>query len=95
MNFALDGIRVIDLTQVIMGPSSTAQLADHGAEVIKIERPNFGDLSRQFAPYKDGESLSYQVFNRNKKSITLNLKKTESVLNLKKVFLHYDEYLQA
>ena len=79
MNFALDGIRVIDLTQVIMGPSSTAQLADHGAEVIKIERPNFGDLSRQFAPYKDGESLSYQVFNRNKKSIAIDLKNPDGL----------------
>ena len=79
MNFALDGIRVIDLTQVIMGPSSTAQLADHGAEVIKIERPKFGDLSRQFAPYKDGESLSYQVFNRNKKSIAIDLKNPDGL----------------
>ncbi|MCL0031555.1 CoA transferase [Dehalococcoidia bacterium] len=74
LNFALEGIKVIDLTQVIMGPSCTAQLADHGAEVIKIEKPNYGDLSRQFAPYKDGESLPYQAFNRNKKSIAIDLK---------------------
>ena len=53
MNSSLEGIKVIDLTQVIMGPSCTAQLADHGAEVIKIERPEYGDLTRQFGPFKD------------------------------------------
>ena len=79
MKFALEGIRIIDLTQVIMGPSSTAQLADHGAEVIKIERPKFGDLSRQFETFKDGESLSYQVFNRNKKSIAIDLKNPDGL----------------
>jgi len=77
MNSSLEGIKVIDLTQVIMGPSCTAQLADHGAEVIKIERPEYGELSRQFGPFKDGESLSYECYNRNKKSIAINLKSEE------------------
>lgn len=71
---ALDGIRVVDFTQVIFGPSCTAQLADHGAEVIKIERPGVGDLSRQFGPYVDGESMPYASLNRNKKSLAVNLK---------------------
>jgi formyl-CoA transferase len=77
MNSSLEGIKVIDLTQVIMGPSCTAQLADHGAEVIKIERPEYGELSRQFGPFKDGESLPYECYNRNKKSIAINLKSEE------------------
>ena len=77
MNSSLEGIKVIDLTQVIMGPSCTAQLADHGAEVIKIERPEYGDLTRQFGPFKDGESLPYESYNRNKKSIAINLKSEE------------------
>ena len=60
MNSSLEGLKVIDFTQVIMGPSCTAQLADHGAEVIKIERPEYGELTRQFGPFKDGESsVSY------------------------------------
>jgi formyl-CoA transferase len=76
---ALDGIRVIDFTQVIFGPSCTAQLADHGAEVIKIERPGVGDLSRQFGPYVDGESMPYASINRNKKSLAVNLKAPEGL----------------
>jgi crotonobetainyl-CoA:carnitine CoA-transferase CaiB-like acyl-CoA transferase len=71
---ALSGIRVVDFTQVIFGPSCTAQLADHGAEVIKIERPGSGDLARQFGPYVDGESMPYASINRNKKSLAINLK---------------------
>lgn len=76
---ALDGVRVIDFTQVIFGPSCTAQLADHGAEVIKIERPGVGDLSRQFGPYVDGESMPYASINRNKKSLAINLKSPEGL----------------
>ena len=76
---ALSGIRVIDFTQVIFGPSCTAQLADHGAEVIKIERPGVGDLSRQFGPYVDGASMPYTSINRNKKSLAINLKAPEGI----------------
>ncbi len=71
---ALAGIRVLDFTQVIFGPSCTAILADHDAEVIKVERPGPGDLSRAFAPFIDGRSLSYSSLNRNKKSIAVDLK---------------------
>ena len=76
---ALNGIRIVDFTQVIFGPSCTAQLADHGAEVIKIERPGAGDLSRQFGPYVDGESMPYASINRNKKSLAINLKAPEGL----------------
>jgi len=71
---ALAGIRVLDFTQVIFGPSCTAVLADHGAEVIKVERPGPGDLARAFAPFVDGRSLSFASLNRNKKSIAIDLK---------------------
>lgn len=74
---ALDGIRVIDFTQVIFGPAATQVLAEHGAEVIKIERPGLGDLARAFGPWQDGQSLPFASLNRNKRSLALDLKKEE------------------
>lgn len=78
MNKALEGIKVLDLTRVLAGPYATMVLADMGAEVIKIEIPNKGDDSRAFGPYVNGESAYFMSINRNKKSMTLNLKKEES-----------------
>ncbi|MDK2918211.1 MAG: hypothetical protein PWQ37_944 [Candidatus Petromonas sp.] len=80
---ALDGIKVLDLTRVLAGPFATMMLADMGAEVIKIEIPGRGDDSRQFGPFKNGESSYYINLNRNKKGITLNLKSEKG----KKIFL--------
>jgi CoA:oxalate CoA-transferase len=71
---ALEGIRVLDLTRVLAGPYATMVLADLGAEVIKIEIPGTGDDSRQFGPYCNGESAYFMSLNRNKRSITMNLK---------------------
>ena len=71
----LDGIRVLDLTRVVSGPYCTMQLGDLGAEVIKIERPGEGDDTRAFAPPYQGDQAAYFLsINRNKKSITLDLK---------------------
>ena len=75
---ALDGIRVLDFTQVIFGPAATQVLADHGAEVIKIERPG-GDLARAFGPWVKEQSLPFASLNRSKKSVVLNLKKPEGL----------------
>jgi formyl-CoA transferase len=75
MTLPLSGIKVIDLTQVMLGPCATQFLADFGADVIKIERPGQGDLSRWSIP--DPAGLDNPVFaslNRNKRSIALNLK---------------------
>lgn len=72
----LDGIRVIDFTQVMLGPSCTQTLADYGAEVIKIEKEKIGDLSR-WSLGEDPDGLNNPIFsslNRNKKSVALNLK---------------------
>jgi len=74
MSQVLEGIRVLDLTRVLAGPFCTMILADMGAEVIKIERPSTGDDSRHFGPYVNGESAYFMSINRNKKSITINLK---------------------
>ncbi len=69
----LSGIRVVDLTRVIAGPFCTQLLADLGAEVIKVESPGRGDPVRGQGAIKDGLSWYYAQFNRNKKSITLDL----------------------
>ncbi|WP_187972662.1 CaiB/BaiF CoA transferase family protein [Aquibium microcysteis] len=72
----LDGVRVIDFTQVMMGPCCTQMLADYGAEVIKIEKDRIGDLSR-WSLGSDPDGLNNPVFsslNRNKKSVALDLK---------------------
>lgn len=70
----LSHIRVVDLTQTLAGPLTTTILGDLGAEVIKVERPRFGDQTRHFAPFKEGESHYYLSVNRNKKSIEIDLK---------------------
>lgn len=76
----LDGVRVIDFTQVMLGPCCTQVLADYGAEVIKIEKENIGDLSR-WSLGSDPDGLNNPVFcslNRNKKSVALDLKSDEA-----------------
>ena len=70
----LDGIRVLDLTRVLAGPFCAMILADMGAEVIKIEEPGKGDDTRSWPPFIEGEATYFMSVNRNKKSITLNLK---------------------
>lgn len=76
----LDGVRVIDFTQVMLGPCCTQVLADYGAEVIKIEKEKIGDLSR-WSLGSDPDGLNNPVFcslNRNKKSVALDLKSDEA-----------------
>jgi crotonobetainyl-CoA:carnitine CoA-transferase CaiB-like acyl-CoA transferase len=78
---ALTGVRVIDLTQVLAGPFCTQILADHGAEVLKIE-PMKGDETRKLGPYRADDELReisgyYQSVNRNKRSIAIDLKSPE------------------
>jgi crotonobetainyl-CoA:carnitine CoA-transferase CaiB-like acyl-CoA transferase len=71
---ALDGIRVVDLSRFIAGPYCAMLLGDMGADVIKVEPPGRGENSRGFAPFIEGESLYTMVFNRNKRSLTLDLR---------------------
>src|SRR5258708_29519915 len=70
----LTGIRVLDLTRLLPGPFCTLLLADMGADVIKVEEPGSGDYMRWTQPLVDGQSAIFNAANRNKRSITLNLK---------------------
>ncbi|WP_313500119.1 CaiB/BaiF CoA transferase family protein [Stutzerimonas nitrititolerans] len=71
---ALQNMKVLDISQIMAGPYCTMVLGDMGAEVIKVEKANGGDDSRQMGPYINGESSCFLQINRNKKSISLNLK---------------------
>jgi CoA:oxalate CoA-transferase len=73
----LSGIRVVDLTRILAGPFCTMILADMGAEVVKVETPGQGDPLRGQGVIRDGLSWYFAAFNRNKKSLTLNLRTEE------------------
>lgn len=75
----LEGIRVIDLSNAYSAPIGTMELADFGAEVIKVESITKGDSSRTWTPFCNGTSIQYLNMNRNKKSITLNTKTEEGM----------------
>lgn len=89
---ALYGIKVLDLSRVLAGPSCTQMLADLGAEVIKIERPNIGDETRHWAPptFSDGTSAYYATINRNKKSLTVDITQAEGQAIIKKLAIESD-----
>lgn len=70
----LNGVRVLEMTNYIAGPYSGMILADLGADVIKVENPSGGDFSRNTRPFVKGESAGFMTINRNKRSVSLNLK---------------------
>ena len=74
---ALNGLVVLDLTSHLSGPYCAMMLADHGADVVKIERKGQGDDSRNMPPFVGGESAPFMVWNRNKRSIELDFKTKE------------------
>jgi len=80
----LEGIKILDLTRLLPGPYGTMLLADLGAEVVKVEEPEQGDYARWYSPQINGVGARHLLLNRNKQSITLNLKKPEG----KEIFLN-------
>ncbi len=74
MAAALENIKVVDLTRTLAGPFCTMMLGDLGANVIKIEEPERGDETRSWTPFWNGESTNFVSFNRNKRSLSLNLR---------------------
>ncbi|HEY0582777.1 MAG TPA: CoA transferase, partial [Chloroflexota bacterium] len=74
---ALDGLRVLDLTRLLPGPFCTMLLADLGADVIKIEEPTGGDPARHYPPLQGDTGALFVLVNRNKRSLTVDLKSDE------------------
>ena len=87
----LEGVRVIDFTQVMMGPVCTQMLADHGADVIKIERKGAGDLSRStFEPVAGQDNPIFCSLNRNKRSVEIDLRDAAQVALVKALIADAD-----
>jgi crotonobetainyl-CoA:carnitine CoA-transferase CaiB-like acyl-CoA transferase len=79
MTLALEGIRVLDLSRLLPGPYCSMLLADLGADVVKIEEPSLGDPTRWTPPRIEDTGIAFLNLNRNKKSLTLNLKAPQGV----------------
>ena len=79
MTSALEGIRVVDITRTLAGPFCTMMMGDMGADVTKIEEPSHGDETRSWGPFWNDVATQFLAFNRNKRSVTLNLKDSRAV----------------
>src|SRR4051794_4641755 len=87
----LTGTRVLDLTRALAGPYCTLLLGDMGADVIKIELPGSGDETRQWGPpFLEGESSYFMSVNRNKRSVTLDLKSSDGLQALRRLIERVD-----
>lgn len=91
---ALDGVKVVDLTRYLSGPTLTMLLADLGADVVKIETLPTGDPARQSGPFSEGESVYYMASNRNKRSVALDLRSTEGTAALRALIAEADVFVQ-
>ncbi len=95
INAALAGVRVLDFAQVGAGPMCSMQLGDLGAEVFKIEPPA-GDLGRKLGPpWQEGESVVSMSFNRNKRSLVIDMKKPESAALVRRMVAQADIVLES
>jgi crotonobetainyl-CoA:carnitine CoA-transferase CaiB-like acyl-CoA transferase len=91
----LEGIRVLDLTRLLPGPYATQLLADHGADVVKIEDPEVGDYARYMDPEVDGTGALFSAFNRGKRSLTLDLSKDEGREVLRRLVRESDVLIEG
>lgn len=89
----LAGYRIIDVTQMISGPMATMLLADQGADVIKVEPPGMGDLTRALGGPR-GMSPTFSIVNRNKRSIVINLKDRQGIELLERLVAGADLFVQ-
>ena len=92
---ALEGVKVLDLTQIMAGPYCTMMLADMGAVVVKVEKPNGGDDTRRMGPpFIEGESAAFLGINRNKRSIVVDLRSDEGRRIVMDMAREYDILVQ-
>ena len=95
MTASLKGIRVLEMSQIMAGPTCGLLLADLGAEVIKIEKTPAGDDTRNFLPPEiNGEAAAFMMMNRNKKGIALNLKDKDGIKIFKEMVKNSDVVLE-
>src|SRR6187549_1108894 len=90
MQGPLAGLRILDISTVVAGPFASGLLADYGADVTKVEMPGRGDALRALAPHKDGVPLWWKVTNRNKKGVTLDLRKPDGKALLGRLVAEHD-----
>jgi crotonobetainyl-CoA:carnitine CoA-transferase CaiB-like acyl-CoA transferase len=90
----LVGVRVLDLTRVLAGPFCSMILGDMGAEIIKVEEPGKGDDTRGWPPFSGGEATYFLSVNRNKKSLTLNMKAPDGQAILRRLVAKADVVLE-
>lgn len=91
---ALEGLKVVDLTRYLSGPTLTMMLADLGAEVIKVETLPTGDPARQSGPFHEDESVYYLASNRNKRSLAVDLRRPEGLDLLLRLIDEADVFVQ-
>ena len=91
---SLAHLKVLDLTNHLSGPYCAMILADHGADVIKVENPKGGDSLRMTPPFQEGESAPFMLWNRNKRSVAFNLKDPTDLGHLKKMILVADVLIE-
>lgn len=95
MGGPLAGIKVIEIAQAIAGPMAGMILGDMGAEVIKVEKHDGGDDARHWGPpFVDGDSLLFHTYNRNKRSVTLDIKNPDDIVRLKELVKDADILIQ-
>ena len=94
MKRMLEGVTVLDLSQFFSGPWGSTQLSDQGAEVIKVEPPGIGEAFRLFILFNRQINPLFCIINRNKKSITLNLRLKEAQDIFKELIKHVDVVLE-
>jgi crotonobetainyl-CoA:carnitine CoA-transferase CaiB-like acyl-CoA transferase len=91
----LHGVRILDLSRLLPGPYCTRLLNDMGAEVTKVEEPGRGDYIRSLPPYQNGASVAFEMLNRGKKSITLNLETKQGQEILRRLVTKVDVFLES
>src|SRR5208283_892698 len=91
----LSGIKVLDVTRLLPGGFCSYLLSEYGARVIKVEEPGKGDYMRRTPPTQDGVRLAYTMVNRNKRSISIDLKKAEGKEVLRRLVRSSDVFLEG